>query len=64
LNIKNSRFTSQKELGLVGFDLMEEYGFGNLNDYQLDIMACLADSLAEPLLDLIEKKTKDNDENK
>lgn len=64
MNIKNSKFTAQKELGILGFDLMEEYGFGNIDDYQLDILACLADSLAEPLIDLIEKKTIQPNENK
>lgn len=35
---------------------MEKYGFGDFDKYEFDILACLADLLSEPVIDLIELK--------
>ncbi len=49
-------FTSRPDLGMIGFDSMEKYGFGNLDKHEIDIFGCLADLLSEPVNDLIETK--------
>ena len=41
------------DLGVLGFDLVGKYKFGNFEDHELDYMACLADSIADLILDLL-----------
>jgi hypothetical protein len=40
-------------LGVIGFDLNEKYGFGDFGEHELDYIACLADSLSELIEDLV-----------
>jgi hypothetical protein len=56
----SSEFTTRPDLGFLGFDLMEKYGFGNLYKYEIDFMACLVDLLSEPVQDLIMSKHKES----
>ncbi len=45
-SISTKEVQVKKDLGLLGFDLKEEYGFGNLDFYELNIIFCLSDSLS------------------
>lgn len=44
---------ARQDLGVLGFDLKNAYEFGNFEENELDFIACLADSLGEIILDLI-----------
>lgn len=48
-----SDFTTRADLGILGFDLKEKYGFGNFDEHEFHIMGCLVDLLSEPVQDLI-----------
>ncbi len=45
-------------LGILGFDMKEKYGFKNFEESELDYMACLADSLSELIEELISVSEK------
>lgn len=46
--------TSVPNLGIVGFDLKEKYGFGNFSEHEYHYLASFASLLSEPVQDLIE----------
>lgn len=48
---------ARQDLGVLGFDLKKSYEFGNFEEKELDFIACLADSLGEIILDLINFST-------
>lgn len=48
-----SNLTIKKDLGLLGFDLQEKYGFGNLEQFELNILNCLVEMISELTEDLI-----------
>lgn len=47
-----SSFTIERDLGFIGFDLMEKYGFGNVEEPELHYLACFADIMSELILNL------------
>jgi hypothetical protein len=53
LELDSTEFITRPDLGIIGFDSLEEYKFGNFDPHELDIMACLADLLSELVQDLI-----------
>lgn len=52
LPASSDAFQVRADLGLLGFDLVEPYGFGNLYDHEVDLLGCFADIMSEPLEDL------------
>lgn len=50
---KGAEMDARQDLGVLGFDLKKAYEFGNFEEKELDYIACLVDSLAEIILDLI-----------
>jgi hypothetical protein len=54
--ISPSKFEPKPDLGLIGIDLMEPYGFGNLEENEIHILLCFADLISEPVNDLNELK--------
>lgn len=55
-NDTNKKWEIKQDIGMLGFDMKEKYGFGNLYEHEIDIYGCVADLLADPLYDLIELK--------
>jgi len=51
-------FVTRPDLGMIGFDLKEKFGFGNFEDHEINFIACFADIMSEPLQDLIESMDK------
>jgi hypothetical protein len=44
----------RSDLGILGFDLNDAYGFGNLEEHELEFISCFADMLSEPVQDLVD----------
>jgi hypothetical protein len=57
-NVSSSNFTTRPDLGILGFDLLEPYGFGNLEESEIHVLLSLADLISEPVKDLIDYKKK------
>ena len=47
------KVSMKKDVGFICFDSKEPYNFGSLNEYQINIFACLSDLLSELLSDII-----------
>jgi len=45
---------SKPDLGIIGIDLMEPYGFGNFDDNEIHILLCFTDLVSKLVNDLIE----------
>ncbi len=56
--VENSGVKVKHDLGILGIDMKEAYGFGNFESHELDILGCLTDLLALPTSDII-KISKD-----
>jgi hypothetical protein len=54
--IRPSKFEPKPDLGLIGIDLLEPYGFGNLEENEIHILLCFADLISELVNDIIELK--------
>jgi hypothetical protein len=51
-NAVSKDFTSRTDLGMIGFDLKEPYGFGNVSEQEIHYIACFADLISELVVDL------------
>ncbi|PKP20476.1 MAG: hypothetical protein CVU05_09035 [Bacteroidetes bacterium HGW-Bacteroidetes-21] len=54
-SLSSDEIQVRKDLGILGFDTKEKYSFGNLDQYELDMMYCLSDLLSIIVEDLIEE---------
>lgn len=52
----STEFDTQTDLGMIGFDLQEKFGFGNFEEQELHLIACFADLISEIVQDLINAK--------
>jgi len=49
---------TREALGMLGIDYKKHYFIGNINDFEIQMMACIIDSLSEIVYDLIETEKK------
>lgn len=61
--VSTSDIEVKKELGLLGFDLQEKYGFGNLEQFELNLIYTVADLLSIIVGDIIKDKQHENNGN-
>jgi hypothetical protein len=50
-------FATTPDLGMIGFDLNEKFGFGNFEENELHYIACFADLISEIVQDIAEANT-------